>query len=294
MQVDKDFTDRTAEMQIITSIQALTDALSWRRQNKSLGLVITKGNVHAGHRALIAACVNGNDLSVVISYAGAQLFYDQQEAQTHARIDTGECALLEELGVDVLFAPKESELYPRGHSGLARIDLPPLDGRALTGADLTHCQEQVTLIIKLWNLVGANRLIFGEAHLLHLHLIEQTLADLNLPTAVQRIPVVRDSDGLVVSSRNAALSATERANASLLYQTLKDIAHAISNGARHFDKLEQTARIALRGGGFKTDYVAICDANTLQPPDQAADEFRILGAARLGNVRLIDHIYVRT
>ena len=104
MQVDKDFTDRTAEMQIITSIQALTDALSWRRQNKSLGLVITKGNVHAGHRALIAACVNGNDLSVVISYAGAQLFYDQQEAQTHARIDTSECALLEKLGVDVLFA----------------------------------------------------------------------------------------------------------------------------------------------------------------------------------------------
>ncbi|MGI9324528.1 MAG: pantoate--beta-alanine ligase [Pseudomonadales bacterium] len=281
-------------MQIITTIQALRDALDWRRQNKALGLVITKGHLHGGSEALIDASVAANDLTVVASYAGAHLFFDQDAYQAHSQIPHLETARLEERGVDLLFAPGEAELYPTGHDGLTRIALPKIGCNALMGAEKVHCQELVTLVTKFCNITQPNMLILGEKHYQLLHLAERTLADLNLATQVRRVPVVREADGLVIATRNSALSELERARAPLLYQTLKDIAHAIGDGARHFDKLEQTARIALRGGHFKTEYVTICDAQTLLPPDQATQDYRILGAAHMGNVRLIDNVYVST
>ncbi len=281
-------------MQIITTIQALRDAVGWRRQHKTLGLVISKGHLHEGHQTLVQTSVAANDMTVVASYAGAHLFFDQAAFQAHSATPQHETDRLQELGVDLLFAPAESELYPRGHNGLTRISLPKIGCNALMGAEKVHCQELVTLILKFCNIITPDMLVLGEKHYQLLHLAERTLTDLNVATRVERVPVLREPDGLVIATRNHSLSQLERSRAPLLYQTLKDIAHAIGDGARHFDKLEQTARIALRGGHFKTEYVTICDAQTLLPPDQSTRDYRILGAAQMGAVRLVDNVFIST
>ncbi|MFK7913726.1 MAG: pantoate--beta-alanine ligase [Pseudomonadales bacterium] len=279
-------------MQIITSIQELSDSLAWRRHAKSVGLVISKGNLHRGHRTLIETSQAACDMTVVTTFSGTELFAQDRALQPAEPVEQNE-ALLEEMGVNMLFAPPFEELYPQNFAHRTKVALPRIDCNALGGAERTHCQESVTLALKLCNIIAPTLLVLGEKHYQQLHLTERALADLNHPTRVRRVPVVRETDGLLTASDNHLLSADQRKGARLLYQTLNDIGHALLSGARHFDKLEQTARIALRGGHFQTEYVAICDDHTLMPPTPETSAFRILGAASLGAVRLADNIYAQ-
>lgn len=276
-------------MQIITSIQELSDSLAWRRHAKSVGLVISRGSLHPGQRALIEASQACCDMTVVTTLTAAELFRDTPTLGS-AEPNGSDQALLEELGVNILFAPPVEELYPQEHPLRTKVALPKIDCNALGGAERVHCQEAVTLALKLCNIILPTQLVFGEKNYQELHLIERALTDLNHPTRVRRVPIVREADGLLSASANQALTYEERQGAVLLHQTLKDISHALHSGAKNFDKLEQTARIALRGGHFKTEYVAICDDQTLLPPTPATAHFRILGAASLGTVRLTDNL----
>ena len=277
-------------MQLVSGIQGLKDALTWRRSGSTVGLVITKGNLHQGHAALIGASLANHDLTVVASYAGPNLFYDQQSYQTYPQSTAGDRDFLEQLGVDLLFTPSEGELYPRGFSDLVKVQLPRLGPVGHHTQEYAYSTELVTLALKLCNVVQPQHLIYGEKHYQQLFYTELLLRDLNLPTSLHRVPVVRESDGLAVSTKNQSLSAAERQQAPVLKQTLADMANAIAAGARNFAKIEQTARVALRGAGFKTDYLWVCDAETLQSPDADTRHYRILGAARLGSVRLIDNL----
>lgn len=279
-------------MQIITSIQELSDFLAWRRHAKSVGLIISKGNLHPGHRALIETSQATCDMTVVTTFAGTELYGKDRALQPPESPEPNE-ALLEEMGVNILFAPPFEELYPDHQAQRSKVALPQIDCNAIGGAERIHCQEAVTLAIKLCNIITPTLLVLGEKHYQQLHLTERALADLNHQTRVKRVPAVREADGLLTASDNHLLSSEERSGARLLYQTLNDIGHALRSGARHFDKLEQTARIALRGGQFRTDYVAICDDRTLMSPTPETNEFRILGAASLGAVRLSDNVYAQ-
>ena len=279
-------------MQIITSTQELSDSLAWRRHAKTVGLIISKGNLHQGHRALIEASQVACDMTVVTVFSGSELYAGEQ-AQRPPEPNAQNEATLEEMGVNILFAPSFDELYPAPASGRCKIALPTIDCSALVGLERVNCQESVTLAIKLCNIVAPTLLVMGENHYQHLHLTERALTDLNHQTKVRRVPVLREDDGLLLAADNHLLSHEERNGAALLYQTLNDIGHALRSGARHFDKLEQTARVALRGGQFKTDYVVICDDQTLLAPTTDTTQFRILGAASLGSVRLADNVFAQ-
>ena len=279
-------------MQIITSIQELSDSLAWRRHAKSVGLIIGKGKLHAGHRALIETSQASCDMTVVTTFANPDLLGDDRSLQPTETLAPNE-SLLEEMGVNILFAPPFEELYPEHLAQRTKVALPQIDCNAMGGAEHGHCQESVTLAIRLCNIIAPTLLLLGEKHYQQLHLTERALTDLNHQTRVKRVPAVREADGLLTASDNHLLSSDERTGARLLYQTLNDIGHALRSGARHFDKLEQTARIALRGGQFRTEYVAICDDRTLMSPTPDTNEFRILGAASLGTVRLTDNVYAQ-
>ena len=277
-------------MQLVSGIQGLKDALTWRRSGASVGLVITKGNLHQGHAALIGASLANHDLTVVASYAGPNLFFDQQSYQTYPHNVDQDREFLEDFGVDLLFAPSEGELYPRGFDELIKVSLPRLGPVGHHAQEFSYSIELVTLALKLCHIVQPQTLVYGEKHYQQLFYTELLLRDLDLPTSLRRVPVVREADGLAVSTKNQVLTAAERLQAPVLQQTLADMANAIAAGARNFSKIEQTARVALRGAGFKTDYLWVCDADTLQTPDTETRHYRILGAARLGAARLIDNL----
>ncbi|MEM1434039.1 MAG: pantoate--beta-alanine ligase [Pseudomonadota bacterium] len=280
-------------MQVVSTIQGLRDALSWRRSGASVGLVVTKGNLHQGHTALIGASLAHNAFTIVTSYAGPNLFFDQESYQRYPHNAEQDQDLLADIGVDVLFKPVEGELYPRGYRDLVRVGLPRIGIGAAQSAEHGYSTELLTLLLKLCHIVQPQTLVYGEKHFQQLFLTELMLRDFNLPTRVHRVPVVRDTDGLAIATRNQQLSAAERQQAPILYRTLSDVGSALQNGARSYGKLEQTARVALRGAGLKTDYLWICDAETLEAPTADTLQFRIMGAAWIGGVRLLDNIALR-
>jgi pantoate--beta-alanine ligase len=271
----------------------LQDALSWRRSGSSVGLVVTKGNLHQGHTALIGASLAHNAFTVVTSYTGPNLFFDQESYQRYPHSAEQDQELLSDLGVDVLFKPVEGELYPRGYDDLVHVGLPRIGVSAALAAEHSYSTQLVTLVLKLCHIVQPQTLVYGEKHFQQLFLIELMLRDFNLPTRVYRVPVVRDSDGLAIATRNQLLSASERRQALVLHRTLGDVSSALHSGARSYGKLAQTARVALRGAGLKTEYLCICDAETLQPPTAETVNYRILGAAHIGSVRLLDNVALR-
>ncbi|MEM6707355.1 MAG: pantoate--beta-alanine ligase [Pseudomonadota bacterium] len=277
-------------MQVITEIQALRDALTWRRSKNSVGLVITKGSLHQGHTALIGASLAGNPITVVACYAGTNLFTDAEAAQQYPHNPKADEELLAELGVDILFRPAEADLYPDGETPRTRVDLPLLGPSAEDPAGRNHSIELVTLALKLCQIVQPQNLVYGEKHFQQLVLTRRMVQAFNLPLQVRSVPIVREPDGLAVATRNELLSSTERAQAPVLYRTLRDVGEALKDGASHLERLEQTARVALKGAGFRTDYVRICDARTLGPVTDSSRALRILGAARLGEAQLQDNI----
>lgn len=279
-------------MQVVSTVQGLQDALSWRRSGATVGLVVTKGNLHQGHAALIGASLAHNAFTVVTSYAGPNLFFDQESYQRYPHSAEQDQEFLSDLGVDALFKPVDGELYPRGYEGLVQVGLPRIGISTALSTEHGYHTELVTLILKLCHIVQPQTLVFGEKHYQQLFLIELMLRDFNLSTRVYRVPVVRENDGLAIATRNQMLTPAERRQAPMLYRTLNDVGSALKSGARSYSKLEQTARVALRGAGLKTEYLWICDAETLQPPTADTSNYRILGAARIGGVRLLDNLAV--
>ena len=202
-------------MQVVSTIQGLKDALSWRRSGASVGLVVTKGNLHQGHTALIGASLAHNAFTVVTSYAGPNLFFDQESYQRYPHSAEQDQELLSDLGVDVLFKPVEGELYPRGYEDLIRVGLPRIGVNGARPAEHSYSTELVTLMLKLCNIIQPQTLVYGEKHFQQLFLIELMLRDFNLPTRVYRVPVVRDSDGLAIATRNQLLTPSERHQSSI-------------------------------------------------------------------------------
>lgn len=274
-------------MQIATNKQTLHEALDWRRHNRTIGLVICRGAPHRGQVPLIKACRAECDLSVVALLPGTHEPGD--ESLPPAPRDD---ALLEDLGIDLLFAPAAAELLPQGDR--TRVALPAVRGAALAGPELGRCERWATLVLRLCNLTRPSLYVHGEQYFARQFMAARALSELDHPVDVLQLPLVREADGLAAGSSNLCLTPSERRCAQVLPQTLKDLAHALEAGARHFDKLEQTARVALRGAGLRTDLVMICDGATLEAPTEQTTDYRILAAARLGRARLADTVAVQS
>ncbi len=147
-------------------------------------------------------------------------------------------------------------------------------------------------MLKLLLIVQPDVLFIGEKDYQQLVLTQRMIEELALDIRVEPMPIVRDIDGVAYGKGLLRLTPDQRKLAPIVLQTLKDLAHAISNGARHYEKLEQTARVALRGGGFDTQYITVRDAQSLRLPTEDTQSFRILAAVQVGTIRLVDNIGV--
>ena len=278
-------------MQIHSAIPDLRAAL------KNKGRVVfvpTMGNLHAGHISLMQqARAHGEQGNCVVSsiFVNRLQFGPNEDFDKYPRTFEADCEKLAAAGVDILFAPNETDLYPEPQQ--YHVDPPEiqhqLDGEFRPG----HFRGVATVVLKLFNIVQPQAALFGKKDYQQLMVLRNMTRQLALPIEIIGGETVRAGDGLALSSRNGYLTPAERSEAPRLYRILQRIHESISNGNRNFAELEQKALVELAEHGWKTDYVAVRQQSDLQLPLPAEQALVTLVASRLGATRLIDNIEIQ-
>ncbi|MFO1312977.1 MAG: pantoate--beta-alanine ligase [Burkholderiales bacterium] len=252
-----------------------------------VAFVPTMGNLHEGHLALMRLARAHGDTVVASIFVNRLQFGPSEDFDRYPRTMDADKAGLASVGVDVLFAPEEREMYPVPQT--YRVQPEPL-AEDLEGASRPGFFHGVcTVVLKLFNLVGPDAAVFGKKDRQQLAIVRGMVRQFNLPIEIVPGETVRAPDGLALSSRNNYLSAAERAEAPHLHRVLREVAGALRNGRRDFAALEAAACAELAGRGWKPDYVAVRGPE-LGAPAGAASGFIVLGAAKLGTTRLIDNV----
>ncbi len=278
-------------MRICTSAAELSAALE---SYKRVAFVPTMGNLHAGHLSLMKIARAHGDAVVASIFVNRLQFGPNEDFDRYPRTFTTDRTGLDEAGVDVLFAPDEQEMYPTPQ--VYRVQPPPLASE-LEGAFRPGFFDGVcTVVIKLLNLVQPDVVVFGKKDRQQLKIVRGMVQQFNMPILVVPAETVRADDGLALSSRNGYLSPAERVEAPRLYRTLRWIADEIAGGRTDYANLEGTGRADLSRNGWSVDYVAVRHGLALRiPHPEAFDHPNLLialGAAKLGNTRLIDNVDV--
>ena len=262
----------------------------WRSAAETIALVPTMGNLHAGHMELVAQARQRADHTVVSIFVNPMQFLPGEDYQDYPRTLQHDVDMLTEAGVDLLFTPPVEELYGPALELTTRIEVPALDGILCGASRPGHFAGVATVVMKLFNLAQPHVAMFGDKDFQQLLLIKRMVADLSLPIEIVGVATVRETDGLALSSRNAYLTAAERRLAPSMYQLLTTTAEALSRGEAAIPALEESTSQALTRRGFRPDYVSIRRAADLSEPLPTDRELVILGAAWLGETRLIDHL----
>jgi pantoate--beta-alanine ligase len=278
-------------MRTVHTRAELTAALEpWRREAHTIALVPTMGHLHRGHLALVNRARAHADRVVASIFVNPLQFDRADDLAAYPRTMESDARALAQAGVDLLFAPPESEVYPRGREGVTRVEVPGL-GDELEGAHRPgHFAGVATVVCKLFCMVRPQMAVFGEKDFQQLLIVRRMTADLDLGVEILAEPTVRDPDGLALSSRNSHLDEGDRAQAPALYKALAECAKRLCAGDTAFEALEQTGRARIAAGGLRPDYVSIRRRQDLAPPSPGDRSLVVLGAAWCGPARLIDNV----
>ena len=274
-------------MQIISAIADLRSALKVRGR---VVFVPTMGNLHAGHISLMEQARAHGDTVVASIFVNRLQFGPNEDFDKYPRTFQADCDKLAAAGVDVLFAPTETDLYPEPQEYTVE---PPaiqhvLDGEFRPG----HFRGVATVVLKLFNCVQPQAAVFGKKDYQQLMVIRNMTRQLALPIAIIGGETVRADDGLALSSRNGYLSEAERAEAPRLYRLLNELRTAIRAGETNYVDLENRVVSELTAACWKTDYVAVRQQSDLSAPKGVDAPLVVLAASRLGTTRLIDNIEI--
>lgn len=276
-------------MQILRTVGELrTRVRGWKADGKQVGVVPTMGALHDGHLSLVRAAKRGCDRVIVTIFVNPMQFNSPDDLAKYPRTEDQDAALLVREGVDLLFAPQPDEVYPAGFASKVSVTgvTEPMEGAMRPG----HFDGVATVVAKLFGMTQADRAYFGQKDWQQLQVVRRMVADLNIPVEIVGCDTVREHDGLAMSSRNVRLDPLARAQAPQLHRILQKTATAIREGVPVAVQLA-VAQDELRQAGFtEIEYVDLRDAKTLQPVTELAAPARLLVAAWLGGVRLIDNI----
>lgn len=273
-------------MKIIHTIQELR---AWRQTVSHVAFVPTMGNLHEGHLALVQRAKMEAPHVVVSIFVNRLQFGQGEDFHEYPRTLEQDAAKLRDVGIDVLFAPNEQELYPRTAQQY-HVEPPNLQNELCGAFRPYHFRGVATVVCKLFNLVQADVACFGKKDYQQLAIIKGMVDDLNIPVRIVPVDTGRAADGLALSSRNQYLTATERQEAPRLYQQLQWLTEQIRAGNHNYAHLEQSVSQNLTAHGWTVDYVAIREANTLNVARLGDCDLVVLAAARLGKTRLIDNL----
>ncbi len=262
-----------------------------RRAGRTVGLVPTMGGFHGGHRSLMRAARAGTDLVVVSLFVNPTQFGPGEDLAGYPRDLDGDAAIATGEGVDVLFAPTVDAMYPE--SPRTTVHVAGLTDRLCGAGRPTHFDGVATVVTKLFSIVGPCTAYFGNKDAQQLAVVRRVTADLNLPVDVVGCPLLRDSDGVALSSRNAYLSDGDRRAATVLIRALRRAADAIRGGERDAAAIRDlvVATIATEPR-VRLDYAEVVDAATIQPVTRVDGSTLVAVAAFVGPARLIDNLAI--
>lgn len=267
--------------------------MEWKRAGQRVALVPTMGNLHAGHLSLVDKARQKADRVVVSVFVNPLQFGPNEDFDRYPRTYEQDCAYLREKRVDAVFAPSVEEMYPNGQeqtlvvapSHLTTI----LEGATRPG----HFDGVTTVVNKLFNMVQPDAAVFGQKDFQQVAVLKRMVEDLSMPVELIRAEIMRDADGLALSSRNQYLDEAQRRIAPKLFVVLQSVRMAIESENDDFRALEATATQQLLAEGFDAvDYVNIRQADSLEPVDSVGENCVIVAAARLGKTRLLDNVLV--
>ena len=278
-------------MNTVQTLQQLRAAISQARSaDKRIALVPTMGNLHAGHIALIKQAVERADFVVASIFVNPLQFGPNEDLDSYPRTLAEDQSKLFDAGCNLLFTPSAEDMYPQGMDQHTTVSVPGVSAGLCGGSRPGHFDGVATVVCKLLNMVQPDMALFGEKDYQQLAVIRKMVADLNMPVQIFGVPIVRDEDGLAVSSRNGYLSAQQRASAPALHQCMQAVKAHIKNGRNDYAVLFEQFNTDLQAAGFRLDYVELRDALSLQLADANSTQLVLLAAAYLGTTRLIDNL----
>jgi len=273
---------------LTTAREAADVAEATRRAGRRLALVPTMGYLHAGHVSLIAAARARADVVAVSIFVNPTQFGPAEDLSRYPRDFPGDLRTCAQAGVDVVFQPEAAEMYPEGHQTFVEVvEL----ARGLCGERRPgHFRGVATVVAQLFALFRPHSAIFGEKDYQQLQVVRRLARDLHLGVEVVGMPILREADGLAMSSRNAYLQGPERQRARSLFLGLQAARARFREGTLDPALLQDAVREALRAADVREDYVALVDPDTLVALGQAVPRARLLVAGFVGRTRLIDNV----
>jgi pantoate--beta-alanine ligase len=260
-----------------------------RSRGTRVGLVPTMGALHQGHLSLVEAARKKSDLVAASIFVNPTQFGPKEDFAKYPRSLESDCALLEREGVELVFAPPVEEMYPKG--AVTWVVVEGLSDRLCGKSRPGHFRGVTTVVAKLFNIVEPDAAFFGQKDAAQVAIIQRMVRDLNLPVAIEVCPIVREVDGLAISSRNAYLSLQERKSALVLHRSLMSVQKLFDEGERDSAKLTSaTKQEFATEPSVRLDYVEVVDPETLELETAVTRRTLVAVAAFVGQTRLIDNI----
>jgi pantoate--beta-alanine ligase len=281
-------------MNVIRTIAEMRAALAPARQaGKRIGFVPTMGAFHAGHLSLMRRARELSDVTVVSLFVNPTQFNDPRDLERYPRDERRDVAMSSNEGMDWMFAPSADEMYGGGASTIVEVRgvSEPLEGASRGPA---HFRGVATVVSKLFNIVQPDIAFFGQKDAQQVLVIKRMVRDLDIPVRIEVCPTVRESDGLALSSRNALLSSSARQHALALHRALSAAEQAVARGERDTAKVLGMARAAMSTFEVEPEYLEAVSTDTLRPVSRIDGETLLAVAARVGGVRLIDNVVLRS
>ena len=277
-------------MKLVRSISEM-NALSRpaRSRGAHLGLVPTMGALHEGHLSLVRAARERSDLVAASIFVNPTQFGPNEDFAKYPRALESDCVLLEREGVELVFAPSVEEMYPQG--AVTWVVVEGLSERLCGKSRPGHFRGVTTVVAKLFHIVEPDLAFFGQKDAAQVAIIRRMVRDLNMPVTIEVCPIVREPDGLAISSRNAYLSAQERKSALVLHRSLMRVQKLFESGERDSASLISAAKHEFASApAVRLDYIEIVDPETLEPETTGTKPTLVAVAAFVGQTRLIDNI----
>ena len=281
-------------MEVITKISAVEAAIEKRKSSeKSIGFVPTMGYLHEGHLILVKESLRQTDCTVVSIFVNPAQFGPKEDLQEYPRDLERDSALLQELGVDLVFIPDNREMYPEGFKTYVEVtDLQDkFEGQSRPG----HFRGVCTVLLKFFEIVNPDVAYFGQKDAQQAVIIKKMVRDLNLNVGIQVLPTVREKDGLALSSRNVYLTKGQRKAALCLVKSLWEARHMFETGERDSHIIKTGMKRLIDAEALANlDYIEIVDLDNFEPIDKIKKEALIAIAVYFGKVRLLDNLIVQS
>ncbi len=277
-------------MKVVKTVDEVREAVKgWRKEGLSVGLVPTMGFLHAGHQSLIAKSVEDNDRTVVSVFVNPMQFGPTEDLESYPRDINRDAKLCEDTGVDLIFNPEPSEMYKDGF--VSFVDMNGLTNHLCGISRPVHFRGVCTVVNKLFNIVQPDRAYFGQKDAQQLAVIKRMVTDLNMNLEIIGCPIVREADGLAMSSRNTYMNQEERKAALILSKSIKLGQDMVNSGERDADKIKTAMKELIESEPMaEIDYVEIVDNLTMESIDTVKEGTLCAIAVKINNkVRLIDN-----